>query len=60
MKANEADVILYQAKKIVDLEQTVLLLTKENVRLVGANEHHHKMRDQQEGIINELRKTQLP
>ena len=53
-------VILFQAKQIVDLERDVLRMVKENVRLVGANEHHKMMRDQQEGIISDLRKTQLP
>ncbi len=57
---DEERVIIFQAKRIVDLEQDVLLMVKENTRLVTANKHHRRMREQQESIITELRKTQLP
>ena len=52
------DTIIAQALKITDLEETVLRLTKENVRLDGQCEHHIVMRVQQESIIRTLRERQ--
>ena len=53
-----ADTIIAQAVKITELEETVLRLTKENVRLDGQNNHHITMRVQQESIIRTLQARQ--
>ena len=51
---SEVETIVAQAIKITDLEETVLRLTKENVRLEGQNNHHLTMRTQNDSIIRQL------